>query len=158
MEMLIGYDWPGNVRQLEHMMERAVILNRSGTIDHFKFPADDLSGDPSGSFVLPPPGTTLQEALADHELVPLLEDSQGQRHARKQHHVQGEQGEDLFFSTHAALSLSFFEYSEYVEATATPGPPGLRMDALSVDVYARPPGLRNSTSCAPVKGQHVSVR
>ncbi|MBI4872053.1 MAG: sigma-54-dependent Fis family transcriptional regulator [Candidatus Riflebacteria bacterium] len=32
LELLERYAWPGNVRQLENVLERAVILNRSGTI------------------------------------------------------------------------------------------------------------------------------
>jgi DNA-binding NtrC family response regulator len=80
MEMLMSYSWPGNVRQLEHMMERAVILNRTGTLERFKFPADEsLDASPQPS-VLPPPGTTLQESLADHErklLIAALKASDG---------------------------------------------------------------------------------
>jgi two-component system, NtrC family, response regulator AtoC len=32
MQSLVGYDWPGNVRQLEHTIERAVIMARGGVI------------------------------------------------------------------------------------------------------------------------------
>ncbi|MBA2450984.1 MAG: sigma-54-dependent Fis family transcriptional regulator [Chloroflexi bacterium] len=32
MQTLLGYDWPGNVRQLEHTIERAVIMARGGVI------------------------------------------------------------------------------------------------------------------------------
>jgi two-component system response regulator AtoC len=32
MALLTAYDWPGNVRQLEHMMKRAVILNDPGVV------------------------------------------------------------------------------------------------------------------------------
>jgi two-component system response regulator AtoC len=32
MRALVEYDWPGNVRQLEHTIERAVIVARGGTI------------------------------------------------------------------------------------------------------------------------------
>jgi two-component system, NtrC family, response regulator AtoC len=32
MQALIEYDWPGNVRQLEHTIERAVIVARSGIV------------------------------------------------------------------------------------------------------------------------------
>jgi transcriptional regulator with PAS, ATPase and Fis domain len=30
--VLLEYDWPGNVRQLEHTVERAVIVSRGGVI------------------------------------------------------------------------------------------------------------------------------
>jgi len=33
MEMLKGYHWPGNVRELRNVLERAVILSDTGTID-----------------------------------------------------------------------------------------------------------------------------
>jgi DNA-binding NtrC family response regulator len=33
MECLVNYDWPGNVRETENLIERLVILNDSGTID-----------------------------------------------------------------------------------------------------------------------------
>ena len=32
MQALIDYEWPGNVRQLEHTIERAVIVARGGII------------------------------------------------------------------------------------------------------------------------------
>lgn len=33
MEALVAYDWPGNIRELENMMERLVILKGSGPVD-----------------------------------------------------------------------------------------------------------------------------
>ena len=41
MDLLINYDWPGNVRQLEHELERAAIVcGQDNTID-----LDDLSSE-----------------------------------------------------------------------------------------------------------------
>jgi transcriptional regulator with GAF, ATPase, and Fis domain len=37
---LQNYDWPGNIRELRNVIERAVIISRGGTLD-FEFPATD---------------------------------------------------------------------------------------------------------------------
>jgi formate hydrogenlyase transcriptional activator len=33
MDALVAYDWPGNIRELENIMERAIILSRNGTLE-----------------------------------------------------------------------------------------------------------------------------
>jgi formate hydrogenlyase transcriptional activator len=33
MQALEAYDWPGNIRELENIVQRAIILSRSGTLD-----------------------------------------------------------------------------------------------------------------------------
>ena len=33
MTRLMEYHWPGNIRELENMIERLVVLSRSGTIE-----------------------------------------------------------------------------------------------------------------------------
>ncbi|UCD63709.1 MAG: sigma-54-dependent Fis family transcriptional regulator [Candidatus Zixiibacteriota bacterium] len=38
MDLLMSYHWPGNVRELENTIERAVLLNRSDTLDVADFP------------------------------------------------------------------------------------------------------------------------
>jgi DNA-binding NtrC family response regulator len=70
VEQLMAYDWPGNVRQLEHLLERAVILNRGAEITSLPLPLDDeLSEHDTVNRLpaLPPPGTTLQEWLLRYE-------------------------------------------------------------------------------------------
>ncbi|MDP8922172.1 MAG: sigma-54 dependent transcriptional regulator [Chloroflexota bacterium] len=41
MRTLVSYDWPGNVRQLEHTVERAVIMARGGVITSHHLSLDD---------------------------------------------------------------------------------------------------------------------
>jgi len=60
LRLLQGYDWPGNVRELKNVIERAVVVNRSGTIKE-----NDLTflrtAEP------PRPGIgSLEEVEADH--------------------------------------------------------------------------------------------
>ena len=45
MDKLINYDWPGNVRQLQNSIRRAILLTRNDTLapEHFDFP--DLDGN-----------------------------------------------------------------------------------------------------------------
>jgi transcriptional regulator with GAF, ATPase, and Fis domain len=38
MTQLINYSWPGNIRQLEHVIERSVLLSESDTITHIHLP------------------------------------------------------------------------------------------------------------------------
>ena len=40
METLQGYDWPGNIRELRNVIERAVILAEGGALD-FDLPVTD---------------------------------------------------------------------------------------------------------------------
>jgi DNA-binding NtrC family response regulator len=44
METLLGYDWPGNIRELRNVIERAVILAQGGALD-FDVPAFGSSVD-----------------------------------------------------------------------------------------------------------------
>lgn len=43
---LQGYDWPGNIRELRNVIERAVILARGGTLD-FDLPAAEVAPGPA---------------------------------------------------------------------------------------------------------------
>jgi DNA-binding NtrC family response regulator len=70
MEKLMSYDWPGNVRQLEHLIERAVILSRGGEIEDLRLPDESESPSPApgaSAPVLPPVGTALQDWLLHFE-------------------------------------------------------------------------------------------
>jgi two-component system response regulator HydG len=50
---LAGYDWPGNVRELRNIVERAVVLDRDGTLD-----LDDLPEEIRTAAEPAPAGTT----------------------------------------------------------------------------------------------------
>ena len=70
LDRLLQYEWPGNVRQLEHLLERAVILCRGNEITDIPLPLDDeptAADAPAGGSALPPPGTTLQQWLLRFE-------------------------------------------------------------------------------------------
>jgi Nif-specific regulatory protein len=57
---LLGYDWPGNIRELENAIERAVVL---GTTDHIlleDLPESILEAEPPATA----PGTKYHEAVA----------------------------------------------------------------------------------------------
>jgi formate hydrogenlyase transcriptional activator len=46
MDTLVRYDWPGNIRELQNLIERAVILSTGSTLD---VPVAALNGRKSGS-------------------------------------------------------------------------------------------------------------
>lgn len=62
-EMLMAYDWPGNIRELENVMERAVILcGIDGIIDARHLPVW-LQQSPGLEQCLPVHGATLEESM-----------------------------------------------------------------------------------------------
>ena len=80
LERLMAYSWPGNVRQLEHVIERAVILNRDERRLEVALPDDDETVAPLPPSALPPAGMSLQDALESYErelLVAALEEADG---------------------------------------------------------------------------------
>ena len=67
MEILIGYAYPGNVRQLEHLMQRAVATARSSELTIDDLP-EDLLAEPATS--APPEGTVAAaREKAEREMV-----------------------------------------------------------------------------------------
>ncbi len=67
LERLQHYPWPGNVRQLQHAIERAVILARDGELDIQVPDESPTSLPPTEAGGLPPPGMPLPDALAAYE-------------------------------------------------------------------------------------------
>jgi len=59
LQMLCAYDWPGNVRQLENTVYRAIVLSDSPHLQAYDFPA--ISGQN-----LPQPGSVPQ-VIAEHQ-------------------------------------------------------------------------------------------
>jgi len=68
--LLRAYDWPGNVRQLANLVERMVVLKRSGELELGDLPAEVREGAPvghPGAGTLPAEGIDLKQAVADLE-------------------------------------------------------------------------------------------
>jgi formate hydrogenlyase transcriptional activator len=63
MNVLVRYHWPGNIRELQNMLERAVILSAGPVL---KVPLHDLHAQPAP--VTSAKATTLQEAERRHIL------------------------------------------------------------------------------------------
>ncbi len=76
MELLENYSWPGNVRELEHTIERAVALERSGTIRPESLPQQITNYNPAhvtSVFDLPEEGLNLAAHMEQLEQRYILE-------------------------------------------------------------------------------------
>lgn len=69
-EVLAGYEWPGNVRQLENVLQRAAILADGGRITVSDLPPELTRPGPAkeGASVSPPRGGSLRENVRRFEL------------------------------------------------------------------------------------------
>jgi two-component system response regulator PilR (NtrC family) len=80
MRLLLGYHWPGNVRQLDTVLQRAVLLSDGRAIDYTDLPievrfsslppregggAGAAGGAGGARFLLPPQGINLEEVERD---------------------------------------------------------------------------------------------
>jgi formate hydrogenlyase transcriptional activator len=68
MQTLLDHDWPGNIRELQNVIERAVILSEDGTLRVPQFPARRRVESSHSS------GNTLNEMERDY-ILKVLEDS-----------------------------------------------------------------------------------
>lgn len=62
MDALMKYDWPGNIRELENIIERALILCRGNTLEYGEWIPSEKKQDKKISF------TTLEDAERQHIL------------------------------------------------------------------------------------------
>ena len=73
LDLLVDYEWPGNVRQLENAIERAVILRRAGLLQPRDLPDEILGG--AGDVVHS--GARSLEELERGYIVQLLQECRG---------------------------------------------------------------------------------
>lgn len=89
------YGWPGNIRELRNVVERAVLLCSQGTITLEHLPVEKMSGTFAARQMAqrPTPSTRAEVALADHDTPlsagPPITGSRPSAHAKDRHHVNG---------------------------------------------------------------------
>ncbi len=86
LAVLQTYSWPGNIRELENVIQRAVILARGKEIEPADLPPNVVSStaDPrSGSYVLPPEGINLEHVERDLIVQSLEQSGHNQTKAAK---------------------------------------------------------------------------
>jgi len=60
IDCFVGYGWPGNIRELQNLMERLVVLNRTGVIAREDLPPE-IGGNPRQKTLVIPVGLPLRE-------------------------------------------------------------------------------------------------
>jgi len=73
-ELLRKYDWPGNVRQLQNEVQRAVLMCDGQFVD-----VHDLSVNPSASTEVADQNLTLMEAMERNKIVEVLRETRGNK-------------------------------------------------------------------------------
>jgi len=74
MDALTRYDWPGNIRELQNVLERSVILTQGNAL---QIAMPDL-GQTSGSSLPSPGGAKVSQASERQAIIRALEDAKGQ--------------------------------------------------------------------------------
>ena len=64
IDALIAYDWPGNIRELENIIERAMILSRNGVLEYGEWiPTEKLTNGENGKIATP---SKLEDVEKEH--------------------------------------------------------------------------------------------
>jgi transcriptional regulator with GAF, ATPase, and Fis domain len=80
LEPLRNYSWPGNIRQLEWAMERAVVLGEAECVELADLPPEILQWAPAA--VVAPAGATSAVLRSDGALHPVIPESSWQEHEK----------------------------------------------------------------------------
>jgi DNA-binding NtrC family response regulator len=65
MNRLMSYDWPGNIRELQNVLEKALVLCRSRVIESVELPNSILNAEPTRKKTTPVEVPILEEAPLD---------------------------------------------------------------------------------------------
>ena len=74
MQALCRYSWPGNIRELEHVIERAVILSPGPVL---KVPAFEVVPDEAGAAASSPAKTSVLEDVEREHIIRVLRETKG---------------------------------------------------------------------------------
>ena len=74
LDALVGYDWPGNIRELQNVLERAVILTNGSTF-HLAMPEFMENAAPARLHVK---NSDVSQAAERERIIRPLEESKGQ--------------------------------------------------------------------------------
>ena len=88
VDRLSNYSWPGNIRELQNVMERAVILSQSSVLElepdliPVLTPADSSNGGDRSALAVdplasPPPASTSLEEVERSHIVAVLKQTRG---------------------------------------------------------------------------------
>jgi DNA-binding NtrC family response regulator len=80
LDVLSGYGWPGNVRQLEWAMERAVVLGESEWVEQRDLPPEILQ--PAAVASAPASGQAMASAAPAGDLHPVIAESTWEEHEK----------------------------------------------------------------------------